>query len=73
MKRIGPKMRIAAEYVAEHPGCAKFPAATACAPHTSVRLGYLTVDRAIRAGLISATLGTSRYYLNITPNGLAVL
>lgn len=51
-KRIGPKMKEAAGFVRENPGCAILPVAEAVGPNGSRRYGYAIVHRAIRAGLI---------------------
>ena len=53
-KRIGPKMLEVQAYVAAHPGCCKLPAAKAVGPKGSLQFGYRTVNRAIKAGLITA-------------------
>jgi hypothetical protein len=64
--RIGSKMRVAADYVAGHPGCTKMAAAAAAGPNGSLRFGYAAVDRAIRAGLIRAVPAGPRYQLYTT-------
>lgn len=58
--RIGQKMRAAAWYVNDHPGCTKLAAAEAI---DSRRGGYAAVDRAIRAGLVNARWTGRRYQL----------
>lgn len=55
-KRIGSKMRAAANYVRRNSGCAILPVAEYVGPHGSRRYGYAIVDRAIRAGLIAAAV-----------------
>ena len=53
-KRIGPGMAAALAVVRRAPGCNKAFVAGWVGPHGSSRYGYLIVDRAIAAGLISA-------------------
>jgi len=63
-KRIGFRMREAAEYVAAHPGTTKSMVARAVFPKSN-RYGYAIVDRAIKAGIISAErLPVGIYVLN---------
>lgn len=52
MRRIGPKMQAAVDYVRENPGCAILPVAREVGPNGSTRFGYEAVWRSIRAGLI---------------------
>jgi hypothetical protein len=65
MKRIGPKMLQAVEFVRENPGCAILPVAKHL--HRAARngknnaLGYNPVHRAIKAGLIRND-GSRRLY-----------
>lgn len=58
IKRIGPQMARAIEYVREHPGCTKRAVAVtlhpAAANGNSMKCGYNPVNRAIRAGHIKA-------------------
>lgn len=51
-KRIGPRMRDAVAYVAEHGPCCILPVARYVGPHGSTNYGYRTVWRAVDAGLI---------------------
>lgn len=70
-KRIGPKMAQATDYVSRHPGCAMLPVARYVGPHGSIKFGYRTVRRAIKAGLIQAERAkqTGPYTLNATTQG----
>jgi len=63
-QRIGPKMKLALEYVAEHPGCCKAPVARHVFRYDRGwrAFGYATVNRAIDAGLIVATKCSSGAY-----------
>lgn len=61
--RTGRKMQEAARYVRANPGCAILPVAEAVGPHGSRQYGYRTVHRAIRAGLIRATIKGGVYSL----------
>jgi len=79
--RIGPKMILAAEWVAAHPGCNKIGAAHYASPRPGnarrgcgLRYGYDAVNRALGAGLI-ANWGPpdGPYWLDITGYGVAVL
>lgn len=54
---IGVRMQDAARYVRTHPGCAKIDAARYAGPYGSLRYGYQTINRALRAGLILALPG----------------
>lgn len=54
MRRIGPKMQMVADYVANNPGCTKQAAGIHVGPHGSNRYGWLAVQRAIHAGLVYA-------------------
>lgn len=68
-KRVGPRMRQATEYVAAHPGTNKKEVAKAVSPilATSLMHGYMSVNRAIVAGLIHAhrtPRGTYRLTVN---------
>jgi hypothetical protein len=65
MKRIGPSMQAAVEYVAAHPGCAILPVAKAVGPHGSAQFGYRSVHRAIKARLLVATRANGRYALTV--------
>lgn len=64
-KRIGPKMEMAAHYVATHPGCSKAEVSYAVGPHNSNAYGYWIVQRAMAAGLVEHRDGPDprRYYL----------
>lgn len=62
-KRIGPRMREAAAYVALNPGCAILPVAEHVGANGPRRFGYAIVHRAIDAGLIRAERGLWRYEL----------
>ena len=66
-RRIGQKMRWAAEYVKAHPGCTKLAVAERVGPNGSRQYGYAIVDRAIGAGLIEdrSEPGSSRYALHV--------
>lgn len=56
--RIGPKMRAAVRIVSdEGPAQSKKWVAERVGPHGSLRYGYRTVDRALRAGLLSMQVG----------------
>lgn len=59
------KMRLAVDYVRQHPGCAILPVAKAVGPHGSLKYGYRIVHRAIKAGLIKATRTHHSYQLEI--------
>lgn len=75
MKRVGPKMQAAANYVARHPGCCKLDVALGAIQNRpgSRDMGVLydPINRAIRAGLIVVRKGSSgtRYRL-YTPDSL---
>lgn len=66
MRRIGPKMRMATNYVARHEGCAILPAAEHVGPHGSRAYGYRIVHRAIAAGLIRDTGSFRTRYALVT-------
>jgi hypothetical protein len=79
--RIGPKMLLAAEWVAAHPGCNKIGAAHYASPRPGnarrgcgLRYGYDAVNRALGAGLI-ANWGPpdGPYRLAITGKGARLL
>jgi len=42
-------------FIAEHPGCAKLPAARAAGSNGSIRYGYEAVNNCMRQGLIEST------------------
>lgn len=65
MTRTAPRTRMiqAAEFVRANPGCAILPVAEAVGPNGSRNYGYRTVHRAIRAGMIRATISNGRYSL----------
>ncbi len=65
MTRPAPRARMiqAAAYVRANPGCAILPVAEHVGPHGSRQYGYQTVHRAIKAGLIRATIKGGRYSL----------
>lgn len=68
-QRIGPKMKLAVEYVTEHPGCCKAPVARHVFHYDRGwrAFGYAAVNRAINAGLIVATRRSSgTYTLTVT-------
>lgn len=52
MKRIGPKMRRVAHLVYVHGRITLIDVARQVGPHGSLRYGYETIERAIRAGLV---------------------
>jgi hypothetical protein len=52
--KVGPRMAEVVDYVWEHPGCHPARVARQVGPHGSIRYGYRTVDRAIRAGLVAS-------------------
>lgn len=54
MYRIGPAMLAVVEFVARNPGLPMAACAAYVGPHGSLRHGYRTVHRAIRAGLVRA-------------------
>ena len=62
-RTIGPRMQQAAFFVRNNPGCAILPVAEAVGPHGSRKYGYEIVHRAIRAGLIRATVRNGIYSL----------
>lgn len=61
--RKGARMAEAIEFVRTHPRCTKMAAAQHVGLNGSLRFGYATVDRAIRAGFIGAVLGSRSYEL----------
>ena len=65
MNRPAPRTRMiaAAAFVRANPGCAILPVAEAIGPHGSRQYGYRTVHRAIRAGMIRATIKGGVYSL----------
>jgi hypothetical protein len=63
--RIGPRMQQAVDYVRLHQGCPILPVARHVGPHGSLKIGYRTVHRAIRAGLIKASRVGARYSLTV--------
>lgn len=76
--RVGEKMMMAAWYVGRHPGCAKLPAAEFCAPYAETsspgtRFGYASVNRAMRAGLITSEWKGNRWALALTGRGAALV
>lgn len=62
MPRIGPKMQSVINFVRDNPGCAKIDPARWVAPNGSLKYGYATVDRCIRAGLLKARWRDGRSY-----------
>jgi hypothetical protein len=62
-RRIGPRMKEVAGYVAGAPGCTKGAAAAWVAPNGSLFYGYKAVNRAIRAGLVKCEGDRRRYAL----------
>jgi hypothetical protein len=66
MKRIGPRMSQALEFIAATPGCTKMTVARIVGPHGSLAYGYKTVDRCIRAGLVTAEYANGKYALTLT-------
>ena len=52
VKRIGPKMKLAANIAADHPGLVMMDLARAVGPHGSLQYGYAIVHRAIASGLL---------------------
>lgn len=73
MNRIGPRMMDVLEIVARYPGCPKIVPARACGPNGSLNFGYRTVDRAISAGLVTATPVGRGYQLELTTEGQLTL
>lgn len=69
-KRVGPRMNDAVAYVLENGPCCILPVARYVGPHGSTRYGYLTVWRAIDAGLIDArrSKNGNSYVLTIPAN-----
>jgi hypothetical protein len=63
IRRIGPQMTAAADFVAANPGCTKMAAADAIGPNGSRRYGYAAVNRAIGAGMIQVADGRRGYSL----------
>lgn len=60
--RIGPRMREAVEYIADHPGCSAVDVARHVGPHGSTQYGYRTVHRCIAAGLVRNRTPEGRWY-----------
>jgi hypothetical protein len=52
--RIGRRMQAVASYVTANPGQYMIQAAGYVGPHGSLRYGYATVHRALRAGIVRA-------------------
>jgi hypothetical protein len=74
--RVGPRMARVVEVVRDNPGCPKIIPARAVAPSRHGRIGlhfgYKSVNRAIRAGLITAErLPSGTYALNVR-DGLVI-
>lgn len=51
--RIGPKMQEARDYAARWPGCSMHELSKAVGPHGSAGYGWRTVQRALRAGMLT--------------------
>ena len=75
-RRVGPKMRLVAEYVAANPGCPKIGPARYASPYPGqpanrcgLQFGYRAVDRAMAAGLVAGQLAGARYSLRLTEAG----
>lgn len=62
--RKGARMAQVIGYVKANPRCTKMAAAAAIGPNGSLRLGYATVDRTIRAGFIGAVQYSNHYELH---------
>lgn len=61
---MGPKMKIAREYIIANPGCCKADAARICFPGSSwKRYGYLPVNRLIERNIVRATRVSGVYKL----------
>ncbi len=75
MNRIGPSMLAVTEYVAANPGCPKIGPAREVGPNGSLKFGYASVDRAMRAGLIAddGSPSRTRYNLVVTAKGREIL
>lgn len=56
-KRIGPCMSVVSNFVSANPGCVMIRAARYVGPRGSLRYGYASVHRAIRAGLVRKERG----------------
>lgn len=75
MSRIGPKMAEVVDYVHAHPGCIKIDAAQHVVPHPEhgrhggLAFGYRTVNRTIKAGLITAIWAGNKWLLDLAPAG----
>ena len=65
--RIGPRMRDVAKYVTANPGLTMIHAARYVGPNRSLKYGYATVNRALKAGLIRKEKGPRNYWL-LFPN-----
>lgn len=62
MRRIGPQMEAARDYVKHHPGCTQQEVAIAIGPHGSHQYGSRVVQRALAAGLIRNEEKSPRRY-----------
>ncbi len=62
LKRIGPRMIEAANYVRNHPNCCKCDVADSISPQSRM-YGYNTVDRAIKARIIRVVQSKPVYQL----------
>ena len=51
-KRVGWKMKMAANIASDHPGLVMMDLARAVGPNSSLQYGYAIVHRAIAAGLL---------------------
>jgi len=69
VKRIGPQMKAAVNYVLSHQGCCMRRVAEhlhiGARKGTNNALGYSPVHRAIKAGLIQAGYAKGRYVLTV--------
>lgn len=57
MSRMGPRMRDVVWWVSRMPGCYMVVVASKVGPNGSLKYGYRTVHRAIRAGLVRKVPG----------------
>lgn len=62
-KRVGPRMKDVVSFVEANPGCVAMRVAQAVGPHGSLKYGYATVHRAIRAGVVNRVRDSNRMYL----------
>lgn len=66
-RRLGSQMAIALNYIDAHPGTAIRPVALLVGPHGSLKYGYATVHRLIRAGFVIGVKSRGRWSLTGMP------